>query len=222
MTSLFSAPHSIRLRATLALLLFTGASGVAQAITLTVTDAATGEPLANAVVAVAGETLQPPLTEPVAVAQENRQFVPHLVTIPKGTSVDFPNHDNTQHHVYSFSPAKPFNLELFADRPEAPVLFDKTGVVELGCNIHDQMRAFIVVTDAAQTAVTGDDGQAEVSLSDSGTIQVWHETMTDNRTMKTISIEPADQTAATITLDVTAPAASKNPFSDLQKRFNAQ
>ncbi|MGP4845396.1 methylamine utilization protein [Marinobacter sp. 1Y8] len=222
MTTLLSVLKLTNTRAALMLLLVTGSPGIAQALTLTVTNAATGEPLANAVVAVSGATPSAPWQEPGTVAQEGRQFVPHLLVIPRGTSVDFPNHDNTQHHVYSFSPAKPFNLELFADRPEAPVLFDKMGVVELGCNIHDNMQAFIIVTDAAQTAITGDDGRVEVSLADTGNLQVWHETMTDNRAMKNVTVGTAGEAAATIELDVNAPAANKNPFSELQKRFNSQ
>lgn len=222
MTTLFSLVTSTGKRAAATLFLCAGIPGMAQALTLTVTDAATGAPLANAVVAVSGDTPADPLSEPASVAQENRQFVPHLLVIPRGTSVDFPNHDNTQHHVYSFSPAKPFNLELFADRPDAPVLFDKAGVVELGCNIHDHMQAFIIVTDAMQTATTGDDGRAQVDLADADKIQIWHETMTDNRAMKTVNIEPTAESDVTVALDVNAPVTSKHPFSDLQKRFNSQ
>jgi plastocyanin len=54
------------------------------------------------------------------ISQKNRRFHPHVLILPAGSSVDFPNQDNTQHHVYSLSPAKVFNLELYADRPEAP------------------------------------------------------------------------------------------------------
>ncbi|MGO1462421.1 MAG: Cupredoxin, partial [Oleiphilaceae bacterium] len=68
------------------------------------------------------------------VVQKDRMFHPHVLILPTGSSVNFPNRDNTQHHVYSFSPAKPFNLELYAGQPEAPVLFDQPGIVELGCN----------------------------------------------------------------------------------------
>ena len=76
--------------------------------------------------------------------------------------MSFPNLDPTKHHVYSFSPAKRFELKLFAKDQSRTVHFDKPGVVALGCNIHDQMSAFIVVTDSAWTARTNAQGMAVV------------------------------------------------------------
>jgi hypothetical protein len=90
--------------------------------------------------------------------------------------VSFPNLDPTKHHVYSFSPAKKFELKLFARDQSRTVHFDKPGVVALGCNIHDQMSAFIVVTDSAWTARTN--GQGLVSFADApsvaGRLTLWH------------------------------------------------
>ena len=79
------------------------------------------------------------------VSQQNLQFHPFLTIVPVGADVSFPNLDPTKHHVYSFSPAKKFELKLFAKDQSRTVHFDKPGVVALGCNIHDQMSAFIVV-----------------------------------------------------------------------------
>ena len=97
-----------------------------------VTDAASGAPLSEAVIVL-------PLAATEAdtdarMVQQNRQFVPHVMVVPPGTDVAFPNRDNTQHHVYSFSPARTFEIELYAGVPEAPVRFGNTGVVELGCH----------------------------------------------------------------------------------------
>jgi plastocyanin len=110
------------------------------------------------------------------VSQQNLQFHPFLTIIPVGADVSFPNFDNTKHHVYSFSPAKRFELKLFAKDQSRTVHFDKPGVVALGCNIHDQMSAFIVVTDSAWTARTNAQGMVEFNDAPNarGRLTLWH------------------------------------------------
>jgi plastocyanin len=110
------------------------------------------------------------------ISQQNMQFHPFLTIIPVGSDVSFPNYDNTKHHVYSFSPAKKFELKLFAKDQSRTVHFDKAGVVALGCNIHDQMSAFIVVTDSAWTARTNGQGMATFADAPNapGRVTVWH------------------------------------------------
>ena len=110
------------------------------------------------------------------IAQQNLQFHPFLTVIPVGADVSFPNLDPTKHHVYSFSPAKRFELKLFAKDQSRTVHFDKAGVVALGCNIHDQMSAFIVVTDSAWTARTNAQGMATFvdAPNAPGRVTVWH------------------------------------------------
>jgi len=80
--------------------------------------------------------------------QVNRAFVPDLLVVPVGSTVEFPNSDSVSHQIYSFSPAKRFKLPLYRGKPYPPVHFDQTGVVTLGCNIHDEMLAYLLVTDA--------------------------------------------------------------------------
>ena len=75
-------------------------------------------------------------------------FVPDVTVVPVGSSVSFPNSDDVSHQVYSFSPARRFQLPLYRGKPHAPVVFDQPGIVTLGCNIHDNMVAYIVVTPA--------------------------------------------------------------------------
>jgi plastocyanin len=110
------------------------------------------------------------------VSQQNLQFHPFLTIVPVGADVSFPNLDSTKHHVYSFSPAKKFELKLFAKDQSRTVHFDKPGVVALGCNIHDQMSAFIVVSDSAWTARTN--AQGFVTFNDApnapARLVVWH------------------------------------------------
>jgi plastocyanin len=110
------------------------------------------------------------------IAQQNLQFHPFVTIVPVGADVSFPNLDPTKHHVYSFSPAKKFELKLFARDQSRIVHFGTAGVVALGCNIHDQMSAFIVVTDSAWTAKTN--AQGMVSFADApdvpGRLTIWH------------------------------------------------
>jgi plastocyanin len=121
-----------------------------------------GRPVADAVVTLypsAGMRAPRPNGH-YAVSQQNLQFHPFLTIVPVGADVSFPNLDPTKHHVYSFSAPKRFELKLFARDQSRTVHFDKAGVVALGCNIHDQMSAFIVVTDSAWTARTNGQGIA--------------------------------------------------------------
>jgi plastocyanin len=110
------------------------------------------------------------------VSQQNLQFHPFLTIVPVGADVSFPNFDNTKHHVYSFSAAKRFELKLFAKDQSRTVHFDHAGVVALGCNIHDQMSAFIVVTDSAWTARTNAQGLAAFNDAPNAAtrVTVWH------------------------------------------------
>jgi len=137
------------------------------ALSVTVTDAA-GKPLEGAVVSVsvAGAPKVAAAGAVAEMAQQNRQFAPRTLIVQAGTSVHFPNLDTVRHHVYSFSPTKPFELKLYAGTPSAPVLFDKTGVVVLGCNIHDRMTGWIVVVDTPYFAKSDAAGQARIDVPD--------------------------------------------------------
>src|SRR5438874_7231693 len=138
----------------------------------------TGRPVRDAVVTLypsAGARAPHPGGRYV-VAQQNLQFRPFLSIVPVGADVSFPNFDPTKHHVYSFSPAKRFELKLFAKDQSRTVHFDKAGVVALGCNIHDGMSAFIVVTDSAWTARTNAQGLASFGDAPNAParVTVWH------------------------------------------------
>ncbi len=110
------------------------------------------------------------------MSQQDRTFIPFVLTVPKGTRVNFPNLDRTRHHVYSFSEPKPFELKLYVGTPQEPVLFDKPGIVALGCNIHDYMQAFIYVSDSPHARVTDSEGQASFTGLPAGNyrLRVWH------------------------------------------------
>ena len=110
------------------------------------------------------------------VFQKGMAFHPFVSVVPVGANVSFPNRDATKHHVYSFSPAKRFELKLFARDQSRSVRFDKPGVIALGCNIHDSMSAFIVVTDSPWTARTDARGVVQFANAPNAParLSVWH------------------------------------------------
>lgn len=147
-------------------------------LSVRVVDAA-GRPVRDAVVALypAGSAARAPHPSGrYIVSQKDLQFHPFLTIVPVGAAVSFPNLDPTKHHVYSFSPAKRFELKLFAKDQSRTVQFDKPGVVALGCNIHDQMSAFIVVADSLWTARTNAQGMAVFADAPNspGRLTAWH------------------------------------------------
>jgi plastocyanin len=165
------------------LLLFAAAIGLAAPLaaaplSVRIVDA-TGRPVRDAVITLypAGNAARSPRPSGrYVVSQKNIQFHPFLSIVPVGADVSFPNLDPTKHHVYSFSPAKRFELKLFAKDQSRTVHFDRAGVVALGCNIHDQMSAFIVVTDSVWTARTN--AQGMVTFADAPNVPArltaWH------------------------------------------------
>ncbi len=173
-----------------------------------------GRPVRDAVVTIypAGSAARAPRAGGrYVVAQKNMQFQPFLTIIPVGSDISFPNLDPTKHHVYSFSPAKRFELKLFAKDQSRTVHFDKPGVVALGCNIHDAMTAFIVVTDSAWTARTN--GQGVASFGDApnapGRIAVWHPYLRAPAGVAQQPLAPTQRTASfSIRLRAPPPAMS--------------
>lgn len=113
--------------------------------------------------------------------QVNRQFVPHVLVVQQGQTVRFPNSDDTRHHVYSFSEAKIFEVKLFKGTNSDPIVMDKAGIVELGCNIHDMMLGYIYVSSSGQAVKTKPDGTAEIDVELPVELKVWHPRMPGNK-----------------------------------------
>lgn len=136
-----------------------------------------GAAVADAVVYAIPEGRTPGRSRATAVMdQKDRTFIPHVLAIQTGTAVEFPNSDDVQHHVYSFSRPKPFQLPLYKGTPASPIVFDKAGVVILGCNIHDRMSAFIVIVDTPHFAKTPPSGRVELEGLPAGTysVRLWY------------------------------------------------
>ncbi len=135
-----------------------------------------GHPLEDAVVELVSASPQAEHPVTLSVAQKDLTFVPFVSAVQKGSSIEFPNQDKTRHHVYSFSPAKVFELKLYAGKPEAAIKFEKSGIVALGCNIHDYMQAYVYVGDSPFLAVSNAAGIVNFPNVPAGQYQVklWH------------------------------------------------
>ena len=116
------------------------------------------------------------------ILQQDREFNPYLTIVQTGTAVEFPNLDPFKHHVYSFSQPKIFEIKLYAGKPAKPVVFDKPGVVALGCNVHDWMEAYVLVVDTPYFAKTGADGRACIANVPAGPykLKLWHPRLAPN------------------------------------------
>jgi plastocyanin len=109
--------------------------------------------------------------------QKNERFIPHLLAIPVGSVVDFPNDDRTYHNVFSLSKTKRFDLGRYAAGQSKAVRFDRPGIVRVFCEIHSHMNAFILVFDHRFFAVTDENGRFRIDRVPPGTYQVtaWYE-----------------------------------------------
>jgi plastocyanin len=153
-----------------------------------VTDAA-GRALAGAVVFLESpeaRTQVKPLAA-IEIAQAERRFVPAVSVVTVGSAVTFPNRDTVRHHVYSFSPAKRFEIKLYVGTPASPVVFDQPGIAVLGCNIHDNMAAWVLIVDTPWFGRTDADGRWQGSAPPGRyRLRAWHAEMA-------VGATPADQ-----------------------------
>ncbi len=151
-----------------------------------------GKPVKDAVVYALPVSGQPPSRRAQGeVVQRNKQFMPYVSAIQAGSLVQFPNKDTVKHHVYSFSPAKKFELPLYAGTPPEPIAFDTPGVVTLGCNIHDWMIAYILVVPTPWFRVTDSNGAAQLRDLPAGSydVEVWQPRL------KNSSVQPRQRVA---------------------------
>ena len=111
--------------------------------------------------------------------QRNERFVPHVLAIVAGTTVDFPNSDPTYHNVFSFSKTRRFDLGRYAAGRSKAVRFDQPGIVRVFCDIHSHMSAFILVFSHRYFAVTDEEGRYRIDNVPPGTYSVvaWHESL---------------------------------------------
>jgi plastocyanin len=167
-----------------------------------------GKPVASAVIQLHGPpTLKPPAPAAAIVDQVNKAFTPDLTILPAGSSVTFPNSDKVSHQVYSFSPSKRFQLPLYRGTPYAPIRFDEPGIVTLGCNIHDEMIAYLVVSDAARFGRTDAEGSWKSDDLPAGEyrVRIWHPRMREAGGPMERAITLDDGQTAALAVQLTRP-----------------
>lgn len=170
-------------------------------------------PLPNTVIEFIADTtyLKKPDEDRIYVMDQiNKAFFPHVLVVPVNSLVSFPNSDDIRHHVYSFSPAKTFELKLYAGKPKSPVRFGSKGVVVMGCNIHDSMVGYIYVS--AKENIYMSDNKGEVRLADTlalnTQLQIWHPNNAiglSNHTMLSIDQNMINKNEIKIMLTINTP-----------------
>lgn len=138
-----------------------------------------GKPVSDAVLSLTPLDAPVPKTAPapgVQIAQSGQQYRPYVTPVLVGTEVEFPNKDDIQHHLYSVSKTKPFEKPLYESGSSETVLFDRPGVVTLGCNIHDWMIAYVLVLETPWFAKSGAEGTASLAGLPAGRYraEIWH------------------------------------------------
>jgi plastocyanin len=149
-----------------------------------------GRPLVGAVVMLEAQAPELPPAAPLQAVmdQVDLAFAPDVLVVPVHSSVRFPNSDAVSHQVYSFSTPRAFQLPLYRGKPYPPVLFDKPGIVTLGCNIHDRMLAYIVVTAAPFFGRTDALGSWSSGTVPNGRykLTLWHPLLNEPRPPETL------------------------------------
>ncbi|CAB0149628.1 hypothetical protein PSI9734_00204 [Pseudidiomarina piscicola] len=191
----------------------------AREILVRVTDK-NGEALPQVVVS----TEHPAASEASATAvmdQVDRLFAPFILAIRPGMAVDFPNSDNIRHQVYSFSATRPFELPLYSNRNAPTITFPEAGIVVLGCNIHDHMRAYLYVSPHLQSLTTNAQGEVTLEVAEGATeLFFWYPSLGDSTTAEHNLTIAADQKVVDYQLAVAQQQQMPPPPSPLQERFN--
>jgi plastocyanin len=137
-----------------------------------------GDPLIEATVSLIplDQPAPPPTNDAqVEIAQEGQEFYGFITIVQAGTKVVFPNRDSVQHHVYSLSKAKKFELPLYNPGQKESLVFETTGLVALGCNIHDWMIAYLIVVPTPWFAKTDTAGRATLTAPPGRyRLEIWH------------------------------------------------
>jgi plastocyanin len=198
-----------------------GAGAQTAEIVATVTDDH-GRPVVDAVVVAVpadGVPRSGARSRDVVIDQVDKEFIPRVLAVLVGTLVAFPNHDNVRHQVYSFSPAKRFDLPLYSGVPAQPIVFDKPGVVVLGCNIHDWMIGYVLVVATPHFAKTDTAGVARLRDLPAGAydLHAWHPQQRAAVAVQRLTLEAASSPAIAFAIDAPARKPKYKPPLDRLK-----
>jgi plastocyanin len=141
----------------------------------------------------------------VRMVQQHKQFRPHVLAIQVGTAVDFPNLDPIFHNAFSNIDGQPFDVGLYPPGTSRRVLFHKTGIVRVFCNIHESMSAVIVVEDTPWLAVSNESGSYTIADVPAGeyTLHVFYERAT-KQTLESVvrAVEIGENTSSLPSLQI--------------------
>jgi plastocyanin len=143
----------------------------------------------------------PPAPTTAQIGTEKKEFSPHVLVTPVGSTVSFPNHDPFNHNVFSLSDEAPFDLGLYSRGEARSVVFGHPGVVRVYCNVHAQMSAIVMVRDNPYFTQPGSDGSFTIAGVPPGRyiLHVWHERAPE--VTRTIDVPAAGVDGLTIELD---------------------
>ncbi len=146
-----------------------------------------GKPVSEAVVWLSGAAKGKPMK--ASIVQKGKQFLPHILVVTTGSTVDFPNRDDLFHNVFAEFNAKKFDLGMYPKGQSRKVVFDKPGVVSILCNVHSNMSAYVMVVDSPYFAKTDKSGKFSISGVASGRYvgEAWHESGKKGRADVTVS-----------------------------------
>ena len=184
-----------------------------------------GAPISKAIVALeqpASHEFASTVEEEAIIDQVSRRFVPDVSSVRVGTRVSFPNSDDVRHHVYSFSRAKPFQIKLYHGTPTDPIIFDKPGLVVLGCNIHDRMVGYLYVAGSPHHAVLDKSGEVHFKGVQPGPYElyVWHPAIpVEERHTQLLTVtDQATQTTVVLNSTVVKKRAPET-IDDVERQF---
>lgn len=184
-----------------------------------------GKPVADVVIEIISPVIPVPEDWDYSgtMDQVDKEFMDNVITVLAGSYVAFPNSDDIQHHVYSFSDNNTFELPLYSGNEAEPVLFDEPGVSVIGCNIHDWMLGYIYVGESHLMAISDDSGTAIIEDLPEGnySFKVWHERARRRDQFSTYDVVVAAAGTSTLELELNlgrdrrirrAPTSSGNSY----------
>ncbi|MYM83517.1 methylamine utilization protein [Duganella sp. FT50W] len=177
---------------------------------------ATGKVLPDTVVYVESDAIAQQAGRPgtASIEQKGLKFLPLVTVVQTGATINFPNNDKVRHHIYSFSPAHKFDQKLYSGQAASPQVFDKAGTVVLGCNIHDNMIAYIKVVDTPHFAKTDGAGAARIELPAAGkyVVKAWHYNAVGGATAEqTLTVKAGELATAVLKLSLKPAVVGDTP-----------
>jgi plastocyanin len=175
-----------------------------------------GTPVQDAVISVRAkgqDSLVAAANTRATMLQEGQRFRPFILPIQVGTTVEFPNRDPFRHHVYSFAKAKTFELKLYDSSEAETMTFDREGVIPLGCNIHDNMLAYVYVVGTPNFVLTNKEGRSVVETLPAGeyTVEAWHPHQRLDSSTKNITIAAEGSSQVQFELDLKRSFQQRDP-----------